>query len=114
MATGDVDNDITMSEEEIGSVLDGREEHSDESVRVRSATPPQAPKKPAEAPSPRLPARRAPVPTLALAPAHPPHRVHSPPAPLPPPPGKKFHGGGAGGGTAAGGDDGRWPGCGRG
>ena len=70
MATGD--NDITMSEEEMGSVW---EIHGDGSVRARSATPPPAPKKP-----PRVPARRAP--TLALAPAH---RIRPPPAPLPPP-----------------------------
>ena len=125
MATGG-DNDITMSEEEMGSVLDGREENGHGMVRARSATPPPAPKKP---PPPRIPARRAPVqtrtlaalapaPTLApatlapatLPPARPPR---SPPAPLPPPPEKKFRGGGAGGGAAAG-RGGDWPGRGRG
>ena len=79
MATGG-ENDITMSEEEMGSVLDGREEIGEGIVRARSATPPPAPKKP---PPPRIPARHtlaalAPAPTLApatLPPARPPHRV---------------------------------------
>ena len=112
MATGG--NEITMTEEEMESFLDGRGTIGDREgdgrakARAHSATPP--PKKKTQQPSLEHAAPRTWPPALALAPQPP----CSPPAPLPPTPCKKFRGSGGGAGFGgAGGDDGRG-GCGRG